>query len=73
MSSSWVEVEAQQQEGFGLRSPDWQRENSLCDSRPGPGPGPGQPPYCLAEQEELREVEGKSWWRGREGMVSVQR
>lgn len=57
MSSSWVEAEAQQQEGFGLHSPDWQRENSLCDSRP------GQPPYCLVEQEELQEVEGKSWWQ----------
>lgn len=31
MSSSWVEEEAQQQEGFGLHSPDWQRESSLCD------------------------------------------
>lgn len=31
MPSFWVEEVAQQQECFGLRSSDWQRENFLCD------------------------------------------
>lgn len=31
MPSFWVEEVAQQKECFGLRSSDWQRENSLRD------------------------------------------
>lgn len=67
MSPSWVEKEAQRQEGFGLHSSGWQMENSLCDLRV------VQTPCYLAEreqpQEEPGEVGGKSWWQREKVLV----
>lgn len=58
--SAWVEEEAQQQEGFGLRSPDWRKENSSRDWLL------GQPPHYSLDwevQAAQPEVEGMNWQR----------
>lgn len=64
MSPSWVEKEAQRQEGFGLHSSGWQMENFLCDLRV------VQTPRYLAEREGPQEEPGgKSWWQREKVLV----